>query len=109
MSLYDSAAASSGAIAASAQITTVNAGACLVSTITLLSGTAASSMTLRDGGASGTIKWKISLIATTAAGDQNQSFYFDPPLAFGTDLYATMAGTAAVGYIAYIPQPNSTT
>lgn len=69
--------------------------------ITLLTGTTDTSLTLRDGGASGTIKWKISTNATAVAYDNSENVVFKTPIICTTDAYATVAGTNAYTYVLY--------
>lgn len=89
-------ARSSGALAVGAaqSISTVP---CIVSALTLRSGTTGASLTILDGG---TAKWALSLIATTAAGDQTVSVTFPGGLQISGALTATVVGTGALGYIA---------
>lgn len=91
---------SSLAITQSAIVTTAGKPGLLYG-ITLLSGTGASSIIINDGGSSGTAKWKLALVATTAAGDQTTSITFPIPIVCATDIYATLAGTGALAYVEY--------
>lgn len=65
-------------------------------------GTAISSVLFRDGGASGTIRWGDGNAAVTNAGDVWKVMMFPIPIAFSTDIYATIAGTGAALYVAYV-------
>lgn len=87
-------------ISASAVITTAGKTGLLYA-ITLLSGTTDSKITIKDGGASGTVIWELSLNGTTAAGETTESIAFNYPIIGVTDLYAVLAGTDAVAYVAY--------
>lgn len=87
-------------ISSSATVTTANKTGLLYG-ITLLSGTTASSVIIKNGGSSGTTMWKLSLIATTGAGDQCTSITFPAPIVCSTDIYATLAGTGALAYVSY--------
>lgn len=75
----------------------LSATPCVVTAITLRSGTTASSLVLKDGA---TVKWGISLIATTAAGDQTHSVSFPRGLKFSTSCIVTQVGTGSKGYVA---------
>lgn len=101
MSLYDQASKTTGSITADA---VVSATPCLITGITLRSGTGASSLVLYDNAtaASGTIVWSVSLIATTAAGDQTHSITFPYPLACTNGCYVDWTGTAAIGNISFL-------
>lgn len=105
MSLYGQVSATSGAITGDVA---VSAGPCLITGITLMAGTAASSLLLYDNAsaASGTKIWQISLKAETAAGDTCHSISFPEPLNCANGCYVDWTGVAAVGYVSYIPQPN---
>lgn len=91
---------SSKEITASAVVTTAGSAGLLYG-ITLNSGTTASSIIIKNGGSSGTNIWKLTLIATTAAGDQTTSITFPVPIVCSTDIYATLAGTGATAYVQY--------
>ena len=69
----------------------------------LSGGTAASSITFKDGGTGGTILWEDSIKAQTAAGDATVNVAFPFAIVFTTDMYVTVAGTAATGICTYIP------
>lgn len=74
----------------------------IVHAITLRSGTADGNIKVRDGGATGTIKWTISLNGTTNAGDVTSSISFDKHgIVCATDIFADIAGTGAIAYILY--------
>ncbi len=87
-------------ITSSTTVTTANKSGVLFD-ITLIGGTTASSLKMRNGGSNGSILWEISLAAQTNVGDSIVSKSFSVPLVFSTDIYATLAGTGAVAYIAY--------
>lgn len=91
---------SSGAKTSSGVITTANTPGVLYG-VTLRSGTSASSVSLRNGGASGTILWTLSNVATTAAGDTTIIQNFTEPIDFSTDIYLSIAGTGAEAFVAY--------
>lgn len=93
---------SSGELAASASISGAGKPALCYGYI-LRGGTAQSSISLRNGGSGGTILWKDSIAAQGAAGDAVQTVMFKTPVVFTTDLYATLAGTAAAATVLYIP------
>jgi hypothetical protein len=60
-------------------------------------------VSFRDGGASGTILWKDSVIAQTAAGDATPGIVFTYPIVFTTDLYVTLSGgTGAAVTVSYL-------
>jgi len=75
-------------------------GSNLVTNMTLRSGTTASLLAVKDGS---TIKWSISLIATTAAGDQVHSVAFPGGIKLGSNLTVTVSGTGALAYVAFKP------
>lgn len=58
--------------------------------------TGSASLTLRDGGASGTVR----LTLRAAAGEQS-SFVCPPGVGFFTDLHAEIVGVGATGYVCY--------
>lgn len=87
----------SGQITASADVTTA---ACVVWAITFTSGSDAGSVSLVDGGASGTEVWKVDGKAT-AAKDLTTHIAFTKPLKFGTSCYATLAGTGSAVCVEY--------
>jgi hypothetical protein len=91
---------SSGAKTSSGTITTANVPGLLYAVI-LRSGTTASKIELRNGGSGGTILATISYVATTAVGDEIRGISFPEPVAFSTDIYATIAGTGAEAYVFY--------
>jgi hypothetical protein len=78
---------------------TAYAGRCRLTALTLRSGTTASKVTVRDGGAGGTIVWELSLILTAAAGDQSHSISFPDGLLCATDMHVTVSGTGAEAYV----------
>lgn len=98
----DGTSTSSGSITADA---VVSATPCVVTAITLRSGTTTSSLLLYNhaSAASGTLMWSVSLIATTGAGDQTHSISFPDGLAFPIGCYVDWAGTGAIGYISFKP------
>ena len=67
----------------------------------LIGGTTISKLQLKDGGSSGTIGAELSIIAKTVVGDDMKSRDFSNPVVFTTDIYATISGTNAVGYVYY--------
>lgn len=69
--------------------------------ITLLSGTAAGSITINNGGSGGSAVWALATAATTNAGDNSTSVSFPQGLVCSTDAYGTLAGTAAIAWICY--------
>ncbi|OGO14227.1 MAG: hypothetical protein A2Y53_03735 [Chloroflexi bacterium RBG_16_47_49] len=62
---------------------------CTVSAVTAIPAGGDLIVKLRDGGASGTVRWEFEVDA--AAGSEHCGF--SPPLYFGTDLYIEIAGT----------------
>ncbi len=80
----------------------VSAVPCIITSITLLSGTTASSLKIYDNAAAatGTNVWSVSLIATTAAGDQSHSIA-GLEIACTNGAYVDWTGTGAIGYIGY--------
>ena len=69
----------------------------------LSGGTAASSVSFKDGGTGGTILWSDSIKSQTAAGDATINVAFPFPIVFTTDCYVTVAGTGATAIMTYIP------
>jgi len=69
----------------------------------LSGGTAATSITFKDGGTGGTVKWQDSIKAQTAAGDATSPVLFPYPVVFSTDCYVTVAGTAGTAVMLYLP------
>lgn len=55
-----------------------------------------------DGGSGGTVRWEDGWDAVTAAGDVYIRHSFPVPIAFGTDIYCTLAGTGTVVSVSYI-------
>ena len=75
----------------------VKAAAGRVSAISLAAGSDAATVIVDDStDGSGTDKWKLSAPAT--GGD---SIAFDPPILFGTGIYATLTGTGPAVSVAY--------
>lgn len=68
----------------------------------LSGGTTASSLTLRNGGGSGTIVVSDSIKAQTAAGDATSVTILPLPIFFSTDIYASIAGTNASAFVFYV-------
>lgn len=99
--LQNAVSTSSGALAAGAN-QTVSAAAAQVTAISLHAGTAAGSVSILNG-SSGTVLWKLTLKAETAAGDTTTSVSFPAGLACPSGLYVTVAGTAATAEVAYQP------
>ncbi len=91
---------SSGAKTSSGTITTAGTPGLLYGVI-LRSGTAASSISLRNGGSGGTILATVSYAATTNAGDEVRGFTLTEPLDFSTDIYLSISGTAAEAFVFY--------
>lgn len=87
-------------ITASGTITTASKAGLLYGYV-LKGGTTASSIVLNNGGSGGTVLWEDFIKAQTAAGDDGIKMFFDPPIVFSTDIYATLAGTGATACIAY--------
>lgn len=100
MSYYGHEVINSKAITESAVVTTANKVGILYG-ITLLAGTSASAITISNGGSGGTAVWKLTLKGETAAGDTCASVTFPRGIICSTDIYATLAGTGAVAYVAY--------
>ncbi len=102
MGMYNSISKSSYGITADAVVSAVPA---IITAITLRSGTTASSLVLYDNAsaASGNIVWSVSLIATTAAGDQTHSISFPDGIVCTNGIYADWTGTGAIGYVAHKP------
>lgn len=75
----------------------LSATPCIVTAITLRSGTTATSLVLKDGA---TTKWGLSMAATAAAGDSTISVPFPHGLKFSTSLLVTQVGTGSKGYVA---------
>ena len=60
------------------------------------------SVTFRDGGVSGTIRWVDSNVAVTAAGDTTKLHDFTKPIVFSTDIYAVLTGTNTKVCVEYV-------
>jgi len=105
MSIYGQVSATSSSITGDG---VVSSGPCLLTGITLLAGTAASSLILYDNAsaASGTVVWKMAIAASTNAGDASTSITFPSPVNCQNGIYVDWTGTAAIGFVSYIPQPN---
>ncbi len=99
MGQFNTASKSTGPITADAVVSAVP---CIITAITLRSGTGASSLVIYDNAteASGDIKWAASLAATTAAGDQTHSIA-GLDIACTNGAYVDWTGTGAIGYIGF--------
>lgn len=64
-------------------------------------GTSASSVLLRNGGATGTILIQDKNVAVTAAGDVTKTVVFDTPIVFSTDIFLDIGGTDAFCTVFY--------
>jgi len=64
--------------------------------------TTQSSVTFRDGGSGGTIKWVHSKEAVTAAGDATDKCIFSVPIVFSTDIYVALTGTGTKICVIYV-------
>ncbi len=74
----------------------------LVWGITLLNGTSATDISLRNGtSTSGAILWKLAIPTAVGAETDSRSIAFDKPIVFSSGCFADMTGTAAVAYVAY--------
>lgn len=73
----------------------------LVFGVQLVSGTTASSITLKDGGSSGTEKAGLLSQAESNVGDKTSSVWFASPVEFNSGCYATLGGTGAYAYVQY--------
>lgn len=102
MGMYDSISKSSLPITADAVVSAVPA---ILTGITLRSGSTASSLVLYNNAsaASGDIVWAVSLIATTAAGDQTHSITFPDGIVCTLGIYCDWTGTGAIGYVSHKP------
>lgn len=89
---------SSGSIAVGANTSISSDKPCIVTAITLVAGSAASTLTIQDG-TGGTVQWKLGNAATDSTAVVSQ--YFSTGLHFSTSCYATVAGTAATAFISY--------
>ena len=69
--------------------------------VTLIAGTAAGSIIIKNGESTGTEMWKLTWAAVTNAGDASTAITFTRPIICGTSGYATLAGTAAIAYVQY--------
>jgi len=69
----------------------------MVKSVTLTAAAAAATLVLRDGGAGGTVRLTLG----AAIGTSVTAGYILDPLAFGTDVHATIGGAAAVADIGY--------
>ena len=91
-------AISSGQITSAAAYTYVNP--CFIMDVALIGGSDAATITIRDGGASGTIKWDGKVAASTTMPQKE----FPEGLRIFTSgansgLYVAVTGTGAVGYV----------
>ena len=90
-----------GKLIASSEQTIATTKQAIVYAVKLHSGTAAGSVLLKTGGSSGTTFYKLTTIASTAAGDTSDSAEFSQGLHFPEGLYVTLAGTAATVSVNY--------
>jgi len=79
--------------------TTYNAP-CLLWSITLIGGSNASKIIVKDNA---TAIWELSMVDPGAAGDKTISISFAKPIVIGTNLVSDITGTGAVVYITYEP------
>ena len=79
--------------------TTYNA-ACLLWSITLIGGSDASGIIIKDNTAE---IWSLSMIDPGAAGDVTISISFAKPIIINTNLVSDITGTGAVVYLTYEP------
>lgn len=101
---------STGNRAATAILVTADAAigtsgnAILVHGVTLLNGTDATSITLRNGtSTSGTALWKLAIASNATAESTSISMPFPKPIAFPLGCFADIAGTSMAAYVAYEP------
>ena len=67
---------------------------CFIMDVVLIGGSDAATITIRDGGASGTIKFDMKAPINTSVPKE-----FPEGLRFYTSLYVAVTGTGAVGYV----------
>ena len=65
-------------------------------------GTTDTLLTFKDGGTGGTVLWEDGWNGETAAGEVFRSHNFSTPIEFNTDIYVTLAGTAAKVCVSYV-------
>lgn len=87
-------------ITSSAIVTTANKTGLLYGMI-LIGGTTLSKLQLKNGGSGGGILAELNVKLQTAVGDDMKFITFPDPVVFSTDIYATISGTGAVGYVYY--------
>jgi hypothetical protein len=90
-----------GKLIAASEQTIATTKQAIVYGVKLHSGTAAGSVLLKTGGSSGTTLFKLTTIATTAAGDGADTMEFSKGLHFPEGLYVTLAGTSATVSVNY--------
>ncbi|MFA5135547.1 MAG: hypothetical protein WC505_07225 [Patescibacteria group bacterium] len=71
--------------------------------IALLAENDGATITILDGGASGTTKWALGDIASGVGGDFRyvEADFSNDPIPCATDCYVTVTGTLAVAYVGY--------
>lgn len=91
-------------IAASAQVSTAGVPALFYGYKITAGPTSQTVITFRDGGASGKIIWKDSIIAQGTLGDATPGISFNFPIICTKDLYvAVSGGTGAAVTVSYLP------
>lgn len=81
---------------------TVVGEACEISAIGITGGADAATVTLRDGGATGPVRWSLGVAAGVSDG-----IAFESPLRFKSDCHATVTGTTPNVHVAVRrPQAN---
>ena len=89
-------------LTASGTVTTAGEAGLLLGYAIAHGDTSQSSVTFRDGGSGGTIRWVCSSVAGTASGDKTDTHTFNVPIAFSTDIYATLSGTDTAVCVEYV-------
>lgn len=78
--------------------------ATLIWGITLLNGTTATDVSLRNGTGTGdAVLWKLAIPSAGTAETDSRSVAFEKPILFGSGCFADMTGTSAVAYVSWEP------
>jgi hypothetical protein len=90
-------ATSSGALSSSGSVSAFPGA--LATVVATADGTNASSIVVRDGGASGTVIAQVDC----AAGTKSNSLRLTAPVCYNTSLYVVLSGTGAGAIVHYLP------
>lgn len=94
----------SASITSSGQVSTAGTPALFYGYKITAGPTSQTVVTFRDGGSSGTILWKDSIIAQGTLGDASPGIFFNFPIIFTNDIYVAISGgTGAAVTVAYLP------